>query len=92
MKALNSLTIALLVACLGIVRAAAPAAGTSSPHDGQHDFDYLIGSWNIHRKKLLHPLTGSNEWVEFDGTTVCRTVWNGNAEQTRMSGDKSAGR
>lgn len=59
-----------------------PAKSVSSPsvHDGQHDFDYLLGSWNIHLKKRLRPLTDSNEWIEFDGTVVCRSVWNGLAE------------
>jgi hypothetical protein len=85
MKALNSFTAVLLIAWLGT----APAA-TNTAHDGQHDFDYLIGSWNIHLKKLMHPLTGSNEWVEFDGTTVCRTVWNGNAEVEEFLVDSPA--
>jgi hypothetical protein len=56
------------------------SAGATSVHDGQHDFDYLLGSWKIHLKKRLRPLTGSNEWIEFDGTVVCRSVWNGLAE------------
>jgi hypothetical protein len=53
---------------------------TALQHDGQHDFDFLLGSWKIHLKKLLHPLSGSAEWVEFDGTVVCRKVWDGRAE------------
>jgi hypothetical protein len=56
------------------------SGGTTSVHDGQHDFDYLLGSWKIHLRKRLRPLTGSNEWIEFDGTVVCRSVWNGLAE------------
>jgi hypothetical protein len=57
------------------------AAGDSSAdHDGQHDFDFEQGSWNIHLKQLQHPLTGSHEWVEFDGTSVTRKVWGGRAE------------
>jgi hypothetical protein len=48
--------------------------------DGQHDFDWAVGSWKIHLKRLLHPLTGSNQWVEFDGTVVCRKIWDGRAE------------
>jgi hypothetical protein len=45
--------------------------------DGQHDFDWAIGSWKIHLKRLMRPLTGSTEWVEFDGRVVCRKVWDG---------------
>jgi hypothetical protein len=61
-------------------QSAAPAATATQPHDGQHDFDFLVGSWNIHLKRLLHPLTGSQEWAEFDGTLVCRHIWDGRAE------------
>ena len=56
-------------------------------HDGQHDFDFLVGSWKIHLKRLLHPLTGSKEWVEFDGTVVCRKVWDGRAELEEFNVD-----
>jgi hypothetical protein len=48
--------------------------------DGQHDFDFEAGTWKIHLKRLLHPLTGSTTWTEFDGTTVTRQIWNGRAE------------
>jgi hypothetical protein len=64
-----------------------PAAvqGAPAQHDGQHDFDYLLGSWKIHLKKMVHPLTGSTEWVEYDGTTVCKKVWSGRAELEEFS-------
>ena len=48
--------------------------------DGQHDFDFELGSWKIHLKRRLNPLTGSNTWVEFDGTSVTRKVWDGRAQ------------
>jgi hypothetical protein len=60
---------------------------TAAVHDGQHDFDFLIGSWKIHLKRRQHPLTGSNEWVEFDGTVVCRTIWNGLGEVEEFNVD-----
>ena len=49
-------------------------------HDGQRDFDFLVGSWTIHLRKRLRPLTGSNEWVEADGTVVCRHIFGGKGE------------
>ena len=48
--------------------------------DGQHDFDFELGSWKIHLKRRLNSLTGSNTWVEFDGTSVTRKVWDGRAQ------------
>jgi hypothetical protein len=60
--------------------AAAPATATPEPRDGQHDFDFEAGHWKIHLKRLVHPLTGSRTWVEFDGTSMTRMLWNGRAQ------------
>jgi hypothetical protein len=49
-------------------------------HDGQHDFDPLIGKWKYHLKRRLNPLTGSNNWTELDGTGVCFKIWDGRAQ------------
>jgi hypothetical protein len=59
--------------------------------DGQHDFDFEIGTWKTHLKRRLHPLTGSNTWVEYDGTTVVRKVWNGRANLVELVADGTAG-
>jgi hypothetical protein len=59
---------------------AAKTVSQPAERDGQHDFDPLIGSWKYHLKKLLHPLTGSTTWVEFDGTGACYKVWDGRAQ------------
>jgi hypothetical protein len=78
----------LLVAQCGVTSAGEAETTTNAAlHDGQHDFDFLLGSWKIHLKKRLHPLTASNEWVEFDGTVVCRTIWNGLAEVEEFNVD-----
>jgi hypothetical protein len=50
-----------------------------SPRDGQHDFDFALGNWKFHLRKLEHPLTGSNTWVELDGRSSCQKVWDGKA-------------
>jgi hypothetical protein len=59
--------------------AAGPPASTSRTHDGQHDFDFELGSWKTHIRRLLHPLTGSTVWAEYEGTSVVRKVWDGRA-------------
>ena len=59
--------------------------------DGQHDFDFEIGTWKTHLKRLLHPLTGSTTWVEYEGTTVVRKVWNGRANLVELQVDGPAG-
>jgi hypothetical protein len=60
-------------------------------HDGQHDFDFEIGTWKSHLRRLVHPLTGSTTWAEYDGTSVVRKVWNGRANLVELEVDGSAG-
>ena len=55
------------------------AASQSTLRDGQHDFDWQLGSWKIHMQRLQHPLTGSTNWTELDGNVVVRKVWDGRA-------------
>jgi hypothetical protein len=59
--------------------------------DGQHDFDFEIGGWKTHLKRLLHPLTGSTTWVEYEGSTVVRKVWNGRANLVELEVDGAKG-
>ena len=68
----------------------APKAASQSERDGQHDFDFEVGSWKIHLKKLMHPLTGSTTWVEFDGTSVTRKVWDGRSQLEQFETDSAA--
>jgi len=65
----------LLATFAGAALAQAPV-----PRDGQHDFDFEVGSWKIHLKRRLHPLARSNEWVEFDGTSSTRKIWDGRSQ------------
>jgi hypothetical protein len=62
-----------------------------APRDGQHDFDFEIGTWKTHLWRLLHPLTGSTTWVEYEGTSVVRKVWNGHANLVELEADGPAG-
>jgi hypothetical protein len=64
---------------------------TIKERDGQHDFDFEIGTWKTHLKRRLRPLTGSNTWVEYEGTTVVRKVWNGRANLVELVADGPAG-
>ena len=64
---------------------------TPQATDGQHDFDFEVGHWHIHLKRRLHPLTGSNQWVEFDGTSVTRFLWHGAAQIEQFETDGAGG-
>jgi hypothetical protein len=64
---------------------------TPTERDGQHDFDFNIGTWKTHLRRLLDPLTGSTKWVEYEGTSVVRKVWNGRANLVELVADGPAG-
>ena len=70
---------------------AAPAAASAGERDGQHDFDFEIGSWKTHLSRLDHPLSGSHTWIEYDGTTEVRKVWNGGANLVELEVSGPAG-
>src|SRR5260221_8822168 len=104
MDALKHIRVYLLVCSLvvvlqpfqGLAKQNSDAAKTSVQHtsaerDGQHDFDFEMGTWKTHLSRLLHPLTGSTTWVEYEGTTVVRKVWNGRANLLELTADSPAG-
>jgi hypothetical protein len=68
-----------------------PNQKTATARDGQRDFDFELGSWKIHLKRLVNPLSGSTKWIEFDGTSVTRRVWDGRAQIEEFETDGSAG-
>ena len=76
---------------LAQTKSAATETKTQTPRDGQHDFDFHIGTWKTHLKRLLNPLTGSTTWVEYDGITTVRKVWNGRANLVELVADGPAG-
>ena len=88
MNALKNIPIYLWACSLAV---AATPLHESTMRDGQHDFDFEIGTWKTHIARLEHPLTGSKSWVEYDGTSVVRKVWNGRANITELEVDGPAG-
>ncbi len=65
---------------------------SNAPRNGQLDFDFEIGTWKTSLKRLLNPLTGSTKWVEYEGTTVVKKVWNGRANLVELDVSGSNGR
>jgi hypothetical protein len=89
----------LRILCCGLVLALQPSSvfaqqrvqQPAATHDGQHDFDFEIGDWKTHLKRLVHPLTGSTTWIELDGTSAIRKVWNGRANLVELEVDGPPG-
>jgi hypothetical protein len=83
MKAGNLKTLALLI--LGTVLAVPLQGQTASDpanlpqRDGSHDFDFLIGDWKAHVRRLPDRLNNSNVWVEYDGISNHHKLLDSNA-------------
>jgi hypothetical protein len=99
-KACNLLVIAALLLLAAAGRwywhksasiVAAQTISVPGQQGGQHDFDFYIGKWHLHNRRLLHPLTGSKQWVEFDGTSVARKLWDGRANVDEFEADTPTG-
>ena len=60
--------------------------------DGQHDFDFEIGTWKTNLRRLQRPLSGSTTWVEYEGTSVVSKVLDGRANLVELKVDGPAGR
>ena len=63
-----------------------------SIRDGQHDFDFEFGTWATHLRRLKAPLSGSTDWVEYEGTSVVRPIWGGRANLVELDVAGTAGR
>jgi hypothetical protein len=59
--------------------------------DGQHDFDFSIGTWRTHISRRLHPLSGSDEWADYAGSSVVHPIWNGRGSLGETEADGPAG-
>ncbi len=71
---------------------ARPAIAAAPARDSSRDFHFLHGRWRVHNRRLLHPLTGSDAWVEFDGSSHVRPLWDGRANLEEWEADAPAGR
>lgn len=81
----------ILVTAVNFLACTAISVAHANAPDGQHDFDFHIGTWKTHVSRLQHPLTGATTWVQYDGTTVVRKVWEGRANLVELEVDGPAG-
>jgi hypothetical protein len=66
-------------------------ARTSAVHDGQHDFDFNLGVWHTHIRRIVDPFADSSNAVELNGTVTVRKVWGGKAELEEIEADGPKG-
>lgn len=71
---------ALLSALAASIAASAHAqtgGQNMTAEDHRHDWDWLVGSWNVRHRRLKQRLANSNEWDEFNGTSTLWLTLNG---------------
>jgi len=44
---------------------------------GTHDFDFFVGRWRVHHRRLKERLADSHEWIDFEGITITQTLLGG---------------
>jgi hypothetical protein len=82
----------LLASAMLLLCVQAYAAPGTPQRDGSHDFDFLIGDWKAHVRRLPDRLVGSTRWVEYDGISRHKKILDSNAnfEEFEVNGhDKS---
>lgn len=87
-----SLSMSIRAAVLaGAIACLSPPAVAAEPRDGQHDFDFNVGLWKTHIRRVLDPLSGSPASVELNGTVTVRKVWDGRAQLEEIEADGPGG-
>jgi hypothetical protein len=70
-----------LFAAAQAARASQDVPKTADKEDmsGLHDFDFLVGEWRVHSRRLKETLAGSHDWYAFDGTIRSQPLMEGRA-------------
>jgi len=69
----------------------AGAPATPSARDGQHDFEFNLGVWHTHIRRVLDPLSGSPDSIELNGTVTVRKLWDGRAQLEEIEAEGPKG-
>jgi hypothetical protein len=95
-----ALVFALCVFGGGAEEGVAQTAGAASDHgsqqavavrDGKNDFDFNLGVWHTHIRRVLDPFSGSDKSMELDGTVTVRKVWDGRGQLEEIEADGPKG-
>lgn len=93
--AFRSILLGVTIFCAAVPAAALEPAAASigAERDGQHDFDWEIGTWTTSVRVLRNPLSGKPaDWVQHQGTSVVRPLLDGRANFVELSVAGAAGK
>jgi hypothetical protein len=91
------IALAAAIFCVGAPAIGAPPGpaprASASERDGQHDFDWEIGTWTTRVRLLRNPLSGKTpDWAEYAGTSVVRSLLGGRANFVELAVAGAAGK
>src|SRR5438876_9259554 len=58
---------------------------TASTTSSQSDFDFLVGRWKMHNRRLNKRLEGCKEWTEFESSDENSKILRGTADMDTYS-------
>lgn len=80
-------------AIIGITAIAVFTMSPAHARDGQHDFDWELGSWATKVRVLRNPLSGEPpRWAEYAGKSVVKPLLEGRANFVELSVAGDAGK
>jgi len=82
-------TLAFAALC-NLMLALQPLHADANPavaRDGQHDFDFHLGTWKSAISHLHRAPTGPATWEKCQGSLVARKVWDGRAQMEELEAD-----
>ena len=89
-------TAASLLVAAGASAIAAPAASApplpATPAGLPQDFDFEHGNWHTSLRRRLRPLSGSDTWAEYTGTTLVHPLLGGRANLVELDVSGPEGR
>jgi hypothetical protein len=80
------------VLCICCLSLSPLAALTDANFSGERDFDFEMGRWQTHMRRLAHPLRGATDWLQYEGTSTVRKVWGGRANLLELDVSGPEGR
>jgi hypothetical protein len=64
----------------------------ATPAGDIHDFDFEHGRWRTTLRRLLHPLRGGDQWIDYAGITTVLPLWDGRANVVELDVSGPQGR
>jgi hypothetical protein len=64
---------------------------TETERPSARDFDFWMGRWKVRNRRLQARLAGSDEWDEFEATSVARPILGGLGNEDEFQTDHAGG-